>query len=744
MLEPRRVTARLPALALREICGPLVGYQIRLESLWDKKETRVGYLTYGTALRLFFQSPPGEDELVVFDEFHERSWEAEVLLAFLRSRKSAPRILLMSATLDRSSLPQEVPVLESDGRLHEVSLSWEVKDPQLAGRRDRLATLCAERSVEWAARNRGEQLIFLPGLAEIRAVQEILSADPIGGPVEVLHSTLPEQEIRRVVERPPGAGFRRILSTDLAESSVTLPGVTVVLDAGLIRRPIRDALDLGITLKTEGAPLSALVQRAGRAGRVANGHCHRLFTKAQQLHRPPFPRPEIEQADIRTVALVLASQGLLSDWQSLPWLSPPCPEGINEATAWSREQGLLTSQARLTERGREVLSLPLEARVANFASLARRSGHSVTDVVSLALSLDSPPGEGGTHHLAAWNQISQKRRRTDRRLESRLTTALSPIAPQRADSLEQVLVGCYSDTLAQVTAERAVCAHPEQPALAVDLERGTAPFFAVLLSASPRGGQGPRSYVNLLAEVSLDTVWETLLEQLEEKREFVYDRSTRSVRIHTTVSLRSLVLERTKAAAPRGPETARLLREHLSEEELPYEYHQFRQRMALFLEHRPEWRGQLGEPFSSAEDPAESLLLSFLETVSGWKKDSGESLMQHLRGVLPYTFWQELERELPAWANFPHRRKPVPIQFPPDESPYVASKLQDFFGWTPPRLLGGKVPLVCHLLAPNGRACQITEDLTSFWSGSYKQVRKDLRGRYPRHDWPEDPGNLSH
>ena len=213
----------------------MVGYQIRFERAWHNQETTVGYLTYGTALRIFCGTPPTSDDIVVFDEFHERQWEAELLLAFLRSLPHGPRLLLMSATLDRESLPPDAPVIESDGRLHPVTVSHEVVEPQLLGSRERLAALVAERSAEWGSRVRGEQLIFLPGLGDIRAVQEKLLADHLEGPVDVLHSTLSEKEIRRVVDRPGKAGFRRILSTDLAESSVTLPGIQVVIDSGLVR-----------------------------------------------------------------------------------------------------------------------------------------------------------------------------------------------------------------------------------------------------------------------------------------------------------------------------------------------------------------------------------------------------------------------------------------------------------------------------------------------------------------------------
>lgn len=728
VLEPRRVTARLPALALQEVLGQMVGYQIRFEKAWHSRETTVGYLTYGTALRIFCGNPPKSDDIVIFDEFHERQWEAELLLAFLRSLTEGPRLLLMSATLDRESLPPEVPVIESDGRLHPVSVSHEMVEPQLLGSRERLAKLVAERSAEWGTRVRGEQLIFLPGLGDIRAVQEKLLADHIEGPVDVLHSTLSEKEIRRVVDRPAKAGFRRILSTDLAESSVTLPGIQVVLDSGLVRRPNRDRLDLGVTLRTVGAPIASLTQRAGRAGRLGPGFCHRLFTKQQELHRPLFPRPQMEEAEYRTVCLFLASLDLLEGWADLQWLYAPIQERLEKSRGWAEQAGLLQA-GTLTELGRQILDFPLEPRLAAFAVKARAGGNPVDQIVKWCQALERPPAGQESWALEDWAPKVE----VDQRLKQQVLGKLQAVRPDTSCQLSEALLDTFGDTVAQLSDDRAVCANPDQPAMAVKTRYPSKGVLAVLLAAAPRGGGGPDSFCTLYQPVEAEKIWEHKFEDISEQVESFFENSLKAVRVRREIKLGSLVLERQTEAANPGRETAQILRDNLRLDDFGSEFQSLRRRLSLLRRHR-----------SDDEVPdIEELLLSYLDTVASWNKNSEQQLLNHIRGLIPYSLMQTLDQELPTSVQLPGRRKPVTVHYPPDGDPYVASKLQDFMGWKQPRLLGGELDLVCHLLAPNGRACQITTDLDSFWAGSYQQVRKDLRGRYPKHHWPEDPSRDS-
>jgi ATP-dependent helicase HrpB len=724
VLEPRRVTARLPALALKEVCGDTVGYQIRFEKLWNDR-TRFGYLTHGTALRVFSSRPPGPNDLVLFDEFHERQWEAELLLAHLRHLNPGPKLLIMSATLDRTSLPPETPIVESDGRLHQVSISHETVEPQLMRRRDRLAQLVADRSAEWGSKERGEQLIFLPGLGDIRAVEEKLRADHLSGPIDILHSSLPEKEIRRVVERAAEDGFRRILSTDLAESSVTLPGIKVVIDSGLVRRPSRDELDLGVTLRTVGAPLSSLEQRAGRAGRLGPGFCHRLFTLNEELHREPFAQPQMEEASYKTVCLFLASLRLLRIWRELPWLYLPNIQKMEQARDWAVNVGLLDSDDNLTRLGSQILEFPLEPRLATFIAKARLSGHPIDRIVKWCHALERPPSGQESWTLDDWSRKVD----SDGRLTRQVRDRLRRLAPKNEGSLSEALLASFGDTLAQLSPDRAVCANPDQPALGLNPKYPPDSNFAVLLSSCPSGGGGPNSFCTLFQTVSQDAIWEQMFEQIEESVVTFYEPSNRSVKLIREIRLQGLVLERKSEPAQVGEATADLLKANLGPQDFGPDYATLIRRLDLYRQHC----------LDANVATSDELLHSYLLTVTSWSKGSPQALLGHIRGILPYSLQQDLDRQLPTTIHLPGRRKPVQVRYPADGDPYISSKLQDFMGWRQPRLLGGKIDLVCHLLAPNQRACQITTDLDSFWSGSYRQVRKDLRGRYPKHHWPEDP-----
>ena len=741
VLVPRRVNARLPVLYLRETLGPLVGYRVRFEQQWDESKTRIGYLTYGTALRTFADSPPGPNDLVIFDEFHERPWEADLLLACLR-RSGGPRLLLMSATLDRSGLPESVPLVESDGRLFPVEVSWESSEPMLLARPQELAPLVRKRSAELYRADPGEQLIFLPGIAAIRQVESALAADSLGGPIDVLHSSLPEGEIRRVVERSAQSGFRRILSTDLAESSVTLPGVTVVIDAGLKRCPRRDGFDLGITLETARTPVASLTQRAGRAGRVRAGRCHRLLTRQDERSREPFVRPEIANVGGKTLALHFAALGLLESWRELNWLCPPDADSLAEGQAWLLFHQLVR-EGELTPRGEAVLSSTCPPRAGLFGVLAREDGWSVDEAVrwTQALSEEGPKSTGEAQELS--DRLADKTwsKARDPRLTERLRRVYS-FPPHRQTGTTAPICRAYADALVALRGDRAVPAFAQSEALRLRSTHSHTEPFALLLGAVPAGGPGPNSAVSLYLPMSSDQVWEAFLDRMVETVERSWSGKTMSVREHRRTLLGQLVLEEESRDAPAGYETARVFLQNLRAEELGEPYLHFVHRLELFLAHHEQAEEELRSRLPHAANTVgirDALALDYLQTLTRWNKTSAGELFEHARGLLGYELGRKLEQELPTSVQLPGRRQRTPVHYPENAAPYVASKLQDFFGWTPPRLLGGSLKLACHLLAPSGRPVQITEDLAGFWRGSYAQVRKDLRGRYPKHDWPESP-----
>jgi ATP-dependent helicase HrpB len=231
-----------------------------------------------------------------------------------------------------------------------------------------------------------------------------------------------------------------------------------------------------------------------------------------------------------------------------------------------------------------------------------------------------------------------------------------------------------------------------------------------------------------------------LLDSLEETTEYLYEPNNRSVKLHRKLSYGQLVLEDEFLAPQPGPEVAEVLSGHLTADDLGDDFHTLTRRLELVLTYRPEAAEDLKHTLGKVPEPGSvrSLLLkSYLRTVTRWSRKAPQELQAYSLGLLGYDLLQKLDSHLPPSVNLPGRRRPVPISYPDHGEPFLRSKLQDFFGWTPPKFMNGEIDLVCHLLAPNGRACQITTDLESFWSGSYAQVRKDLRGRYPKHDWPE-------
>ena len=736
VLEPRRVTARLPALALREVCDELVGYRIRRDKLLGPA-TRVLFQTYGMALQVFSKQPPGPQDLVIFDEFHERPWQAELLFALLRAREKSPRILLMSATLDHTILPKATPFIESDGRLHPVKLSWEKSDTVLGHDKLLLAQLVAERSQELVDPD-GEQLIFLPGKAELLATQKLLEADTLPGPVEILHSSVRESEIHRIVSRPGGKGFRRILSTDIAESSVTLPGITVVIDSGLARCPFREKLGLGASLRTQRAPRSALEQRAGRAGRLSKGHCHRLFSKSSESDREAYSPSGIRQAEPESLALTLAAYQRLNDWPTLPWLEDPDRPTMERAIQELRRLELLDARFELNRRGRIVFALPLHPRLGAFAVRARESGMAHTTISRVCQAID-----GETSSLTTLSEkIHQSRsQKGDTYLDSRLSKELSKVSGTATDrSISELLLEAFQPNLAQFRKQRALSKLADQRALLWEGEPGMTPSIGLILAIAPSSRPGVRTRVTLFHPLESSLVWETLFDELEEQESLEWDNERKRFRRFNDTTIGQLLLERQALKLEPSAELAVSLMGRFSEQ--IHGESSLLERLRLLLNYRPELLPSLSRQLGSTllEDSSsalKALKLSFLSTVLNWEKSSPQRLDEYTESILPHEIRTALHRELPSHVNLPGRRRPVAIQYPADSLPFLASKLQDFMNWNPPKLLRGQLKLQFHLLAPNGRPAQVTDDLSGFWSGSYVQVRKDLRGRYPKHHWPE-------
>ena len=351
-----------------------------------------------------------------------------------------------------------------------------------------------------------------------------------------------------------------------------------------------------------------------------------------------------------------------------------------------------------------------------------------------------PPSDHTSHEFLELCVNPSNRPRASKLLNKKIRQVLNRVPIGKELSLEAVFLSSYPDTVAQISSERAICAATKQEALQFSSTDRQDKELILLLASAPRGGPGPRSLATLYFPLELSSIWESHFEQMVESKTLSFESSTKSIYQVQQIKLGAILLEETRNKAEPGTAVGSLLKQHLTESDLGPEYRKLLRRLGLLMEHEPHHLQEMLESTGLEEQKLDQeLLMSYLSTINQWTKHSPRALYTHVNTLIPYSLKKILTRELPETLLLPGRSKPVEVQYPDDAPPFISSKLQDFFHWKQPKLLNGKVDLVCHLLAPNGRACQITKDLASFWLGSYHQVRKDLRGRYPKHDWPETP-----
>jgi ATP-dependent helicase HrpB len=299
----------------------------------------------------------------------------------------------------------------------------------------------------------------------------------------------------------------------------------------------------------------------------------------------------------------------------------------------------------------------------------------------------------------------------------------------------------FADTLVEIRGDRALPREASAEALLFRSAHPGESRYAVVLATAPAGREGPSSMVTLYQSVSSESLWQELLEELQEDQRLEWDAKSRSVKAVRRTTLGALIIDEEVVAAPAGAAVADLLYQNLSAADFGEDFAALCRRLERFLEARPELAEQLSERVIPVGQQGllPRLILGYLQSLTRWGKGAPEGLLEHVQSHLGYQTLKALESALPTSVKLPGRQRPVAVHYPEQGSPFVASKLQDFFGWKPPLLLDGRLRLACHLLAPSGRPVQITEDLEGFWKGSYQQVRKDLRGRYPKHAWPENP-----
>ncbi len=772
MLEPRRLAARAAARrmahVLGEEAGQTVGYRVRMDTQVSA-QTRIEVVTEGVLTRML-QHDPALDGVggVIFDEFHERNLQGDLGLALcLEARavlRPALRVLVMSATLDAApvaDLLDGAPLVTSEGRSYPVETRYAERMP------DGYVVPHVARAVRRALREEleGDVLVFLPGAGEIRRTEEELR-DGVAEHVELhsLFGNLPRRKQDRAIA-PSTSGRRKVvLATDIAETSLTIEGVRVVVDSGLTRVP-RFAPQSGMTrLETVRVSNASAEQRKGRAGRLAPGTCYRLWTRTTQQHLKPHAAPEIAVADLAPLALDLARWGT-PDPSDLRWLDPPPDAAYAQARGLLRRLDALDDGGRITEHGRRMAALGLHPRLAHMLLRGQDLGEAAVacDLAALLSERDVLKGRGQAPdadlrlRLEALRAVRRGERpragrtyyadegtcrhvlRVARHWRRKLHVPRSARGDLEACGL--LLAFAYPDRIAQQRDEQPGRFRLRNGQLAA-LDEGQLLAGAGYLVAAHLDGRRREARIFLAAPLAEDDLTEHFAHQIETDERITWDGAARRVRARRQERLGALVLKDGPLRHPDPEKMADALLEGIEEEGLallPWTKRARRtQQRMQFLHHR--------DP-GTWPDVSDAALT---DTLGGWlrphlygtRRAEGLQrldLAEVLLGRLDWKQRTQLDDLAPTHVEVPSGSR-RPIDYSDPEAPVLAVRLQEMFGATrTPRIASGHVPLTLHLLSPAQRPAQITQDLAGFWQSTYFDVKKDLQGRYPKHYWPDDP-----
>ena len=766
MLEPRRVAARSAAMfmagQLGEEVGQTVGYRIRFEDRVSAR-TRIEVVTEGILTRMIQDAPELEGiGALLFDEFHERHLAADLGLALALDVQAGLRedlrIVVMSATLDGQRLAAflDAPRLSSEGRGHPVAIS------HFPARREESLEAQARRAAEEAlARHPGDVLVFLPGQREIARVQAALEAAVLPDDAEVLalHGELPVEQQSRVLQAAPDGRRRIVLATNVAESSVTLPGVRVVIDSGLAREPRFDPNSGFPRLDVVPIAQASADQRAGRAGRVAEGWVWRLWPQSQRLEAQR--RPEIAQVELAGLALELAAWGS----EGLRFVDPPPPGALAAARELLQRLGALAASGGITAQGRRMLALGTHPRLAAMLLAARtpRQQALSADLAALVEARDPlrsrsdalaerwralaafrsgrVPADASRSALAAIDAAARQWRR-------RLRCEAAPPPDIEAHELGDLLAHAYPDRIA--------ARHPVDP-LRYQLANGRS---ARLFEDSALRGEPwlvaselrheARGDALLLRAAPVDEAFlrADFRERFVEREGAVWDADKRALVARRESRFDRIVLDSRPAGRVDPDQAAQALTDAVRElglVALPWT-EGLRQWQAREVSLR-QWMPELGLPDLS-DAALQATLDDWLKPAFAGKTRldalSEAELGEALKSPLAWELRQQVERLAPARITVPsgmERRIDYALDHEgAPQPPVLAVKLQELFGLADtPRVADGRVPLTLHLLSPGGKPLQVTGDLRSFWNRTYPEVRKEMKGRYPRHPWPDDP-----
>jgi ATP-dependent helicase HrpB len=751
VLEPRRLAARAAAArmasTLGEDVGDTVGLRVRFGSKVTKR-TRIEVITEGIFTRLIIDDPSLEGvAAVLFDEFHERSLDADLGLALALDSQGSLRedlkLLVMSATLDGArvaALLDDAPVITSEGRAFPVETRYLGRDP-----RAQIERQVADATGRALRLETGSLLVFLPGTGEIRRTESLLKETVTDSGVDIvsLYGALDAREQDRAISPSPPGRRKIVLATSIAETSLTIEGVRVVIDSGLARVP-RYEPDVGITrLETVRVSRAAADQRRGRAGRTEPGVCYRLWDEPQTASLEPYTRPEILSADLSSFVLDLAQWGT-SDPATLEFLDPPPRPALAEAVALLGKLNAIDQAGRITEEGRKLRALPLPPRLARMVAdgAAEGAGELAAAIAAVITERSLGGDDIDLRHRLDNLRRDRSRRAEDARAMVRRWAEMAGGRKLGGDhSPGSLLALAYPDRIAKnrggvaggflLANGRGGYVDPASPLAREEY-----------LAVAELTGTAAASRIVLACAITLGEIEARFGGEIEEREAMTFDAASASLRSRRSRKLGMLTLSEQTLPVTSGADAAKLLAQGLARlgiGKLPWTKAQLQFRDRVNFLRRAEgneWPDLSDQALAHSVDEWLAPFLSGKIALS--QLDAGD-LSSALDALIPWNLRKRLDVEAPTHFMAPSGSS-VPIDYEAQEGPKLAIRVQELFGLAiHPLIAGGRVPLLIELLSPAHRPVQVTRDLPGFWRGSYKDVRADLRGRYPKHPWPDDP-----
>ncbi|MDM2819957.1 ATP-dependent helicase HrpB [Citrobacter sp. Cpo100] len=748
LLEPRRLAARNVAQRLAELLnekpGETVGYRMRAQSCVGP-QTRLEVVTEGVLTRMIQRDPELTGVgLVILDEFHERSLQADLALALLLDVQQGLRddlkLLIMSATLDNGRLQQmlpDAPTIVSEGRAFPVERRYQPLAAHL-----RFDEAVAIATAELLRHESGSLLLFLPGVGEILRVQEQL-ATRVGSDVVLcpLYGALTLSEQRQAIVPAPQGKRKVVLATNIAETSLTIEGIRLVVDCAQ-ERVARYDVRTGLTrLITQRISQASMTQRAGRAGRLEPGICLHLLAKEQAERAAAQGEAEILQSDLSGLLMELLQWGC-TEPEQLNWLDMPPAINLQAAKRLLRMLGALEGD-RLSARGQKMAALGNDPRLAAMLVGAKNNTEAAT-AAKLAAILEEPPRGGSTDLTVAFSRNQPAWQQRSQQLLKRLN-----VSSGQPDStlFPSLLARAFADRIARRRGQEGRYQLANGMGAMLDADDASGRHEWLIAPLLLQGSASPDARILLALPLDIESLMQACPELLQQSDTIEWDETQGTLKALRRSRIGQLTVKVQPLAKPSEEELHQAMLNGIRDKGLSVlnwtpEAEQFRLRLQCAANWLPEYDWPAVDEDSLLAS-LETWLLPHMSGVHSLRALKALNVGQALRGLLDWSMLQRLDSELPAHYTVPTGSR-IAIRYHEDNPPVLAVRMQEMFGEAKtPTIAQGRVPLVLELLSPAQRPLQVTSDLSAFWQGSYREVQKEMKGRYPKHVWPDDPANTA-